>query len=60
MSTVLETIQARALGMDVLGLSVITNAAGAQTGHEAVTAAASGAADRVTEIVSILVDRLAS
>lgn len=49
MSTVPEVIQARALGLEVAGISVISNVwrEGASTSHEEVLAAVSGAADRV-------------
>ena len=48
MSTVLETIQARALGLDVVGFSCLTNWAagmsGAPLSHEEVSAAGASAA----------------
>jgi len=50
MSMVPEAVAARALGMRVLGLSFVTNAAGASVSHEEVllaSAAAAGAAGRV-------------
>lgn len=51
MSTVLETIQARALGMFVLGFSSITNIVGApETNHNDVTAIASKSAGRLADI----------
>lgn len=51
MSTVLETIMARALGMDVLAFSLITNAAGAETTHEEVTAVANESAPRLADLI---------
>ncbi len=51
MSTVLETIAARALGMDVLAFSLITNAAGAQTTHEEVTSIANASAPLLAELI---------
>jgi purine-nucleoside phosphorylase len=52
MSTVLETIMARALGMEVLGVSLITNVVGAVgTTHEEVTAMASARAPVLAELI---------
>lgn len=51
MSTVLETIAARALGMDVLAFSLITNAAGTQTSHEEVTRVANERAPLLAELI---------
>ncbi len=51
MSTVLETIMARALDMEVLAFSLITNAAGAETTHEEVTAVANESAPRLAQLV---------
>lgn len=52
MSTVLETIMARALGMVVLGFSLITNVVGAtETTHEEVTATAHACAPRLAELI---------
>jgi purine-nucleoside phosphorylase len=51
MSTVLETIMARALGMEVLAFSLITNAAGAETTHEEVTAVANESAPRLADLI---------
>ena len=51
MSTVLETIAARALEMEVLAFSLITNAAGAQTTHEEVTSVASASAPLLAELI---------
>lgn len=60
MSTVLETIAARALGMEVLAFSLITNAAGAQTTHEEVTAVANASAPHLAEIVEKTIGALDS
>lgn len=51
MSTVLETIAARSLGMEVLAFSLITNAAGAQTSHEEVTGVANESAPRLADLI---------
>jgi purine-nucleoside phosphorylase len=52
MSTVLETIAARALGMEVLGISVITNAAGsAKSSHEEVVAAGHASGPRLAQLL---------
>ena len=52
MSTVLETIAARALGMEVLAFSLITNVVGAaETTHEEVMAAADAGAPRLAELI---------
>ena len=58
MSTVLETIAARALGLDVLGLSLITNLAGPATdlSHEDVLEASKDGAERVARLIeSVLI-----
>jgi len=53
MSTVLETILARSYGMEVLGISLITNTVGAdETTHAEVTAVAASAAPRLAKIVA--------
>jgi purine-nucleoside phosphorylase len=57
MSTVLETIVARSLGMRVLAISLITNAAGAETAHAEVTAVAGAAAGRLAAIVDAVIAR---
>ncbi len=58
MSTVLETILARAHGMEVLGLSLITNSAGAlDTTHAEVTAVARAASARVADIIDAVLTR---
>ena len=55
MSTVLETIAARALGMEVLGISLATNAAGTSDTHaEVLAAAALGAHDLASLLHEIL------
>jgi len=55
MSTVAETIVARALRMEVAGVSLITNEAaglsGAALSHEEVVATAAGAAEKLEEVV---------
>ncbi len=57
MSTVLETIAARALGRDVVGFSLITNVhlTGAATSHEEVLATSARAADNVARLVEGIV-----
>ncbi|HEY9085144.1 MAG TPA: purine-nucleoside phosphorylase [Candidatus Tyrphobacter sp.] len=52
MSTVLETIMARALGMQVLGFSLVTNVVGAaETTHEEVMAMADESAPRLADLI---------
>jgi purine-nucleoside phosphorylase len=52
MSTVLETIMARALGLEVLGFSLITNVVGAaETTHEEVMATARASAPRLADLI---------
>ena len=62
MSTVLEAIAARAAGMEVLGLSLVTNAAAGITGetldHREVLAAGQAAAGRLGELLVQLIERL--
>src|SRR5262249_30496540 len=62
MSTVLETIAARAEGCEVLGISLVTNLAAGMTGeplnHEEVLAAGRAAATRMGELLSQLIGRL--
>jgi len=60
MSTVLETIAARALGRDVIGFSLITNVhgSGTPTSHEEVIAAATAAADNVARLIEGIVANL--
>ena len=52
MSTVPEAVAARALGMRVLGLSFVTNAAGASVSHEEVLLASKTAADAIGRVVA--------
>ncbi|MGY1807104.1 purine-nucleoside phosphorylase [Blastococcus sp. SYSU D00669] len=62
MSTALEAIAARAAGLEVLGLSMVTNAAAGITGekldHEEVLAAGKAAAGRLGEFLVQLIGRL--
>jgi purine-nucleoside phosphorylase len=60
MSTVLETIAARALGCSVAGFSLITNVhgSGASTSHEEVLEAAGRSADNVARLVEGIVANL--
>jgi purine-nucleoside phosphorylase len=62
MSTALEAIAARAAGLEVLGLSLVTNAAAGITGeeldHEEVLAAGKAAAGRLGEFLVEFVGRL--
>lgn len=59
MSTVLETIAARARGLEVFGVSLITNVVAApQTAHADVTTAATRAAPRLSAVLDSLVERL--
>ncbi len=60
MSTVLETIAARALARDVIGFSLITNVhgAGTPTSHEDVIAAAAAAAENVARLIEGIVANL--
>lgn len=58
MSTVLETIAARARNLEVFGLSLITNSVASQeTSHEEVTEAARRAAPRIGALLDELVRR---
>ncbi|MDQ3152023.1 MAG: purine-nucleoside phosphorylase, partial [Actinomycetota bacterium] len=61
MSTVLETIAARAAGAEVLGLSLVTNLAAGVTGqpldHEEVLAAGRAAATRMGGLLREVVSR---
>jgi len=59
MSTVLETIAARALGLDVLGISLITNGAGdsAVTHADVLTASAAGA-ERIAGVLETVLGGL--
>jgi purine-nucleoside phosphorylase len=56
MSTVPEAVAARALGMRVLGLSFVTNAAGGAVSHEDVLLASKTAAEAIGRLVAELVD----
>ncbi len=60
MSTVLETIAARALGCDVVGFSLITNVhgAGVPTSHEEVLAASERSAEDVARMIEGVVANL--
>lgn len=59
MSTVLEAIEARALGLEVLGLSLVTNLAAGMTGepldHHEVLAAGKASAGRMGELLRELI-----
>lgn len=56
MSTVPEAVAARALGMRVLALSFVTNAAGASVSHEEVLVASQGAAEVIGHVILDLLD----
>ena len=58
MSTVPEAVAARALGMRVLGLSFVTNAAGGAVSHEEVLLASKTAAEAIGLVVAGLADAL--
>jgi purine-nucleoside phosphorylase len=58
MSTVLETISARALGMEVLGISAIAGIAGKPMTHADITAQAAAAGTRLAELLDDLVKDL--
>jgi purine-nucleoside phosphorylase len=59
MSTVLETVAARARGIAVFGVSVITNrAASGATTHDEVTAAAKKAAPRLAALLDGMIERI--
>jgi purine-nucleoside phosphorylase len=57
MSMVPEAVAACALGMRVLGLSFVTNAAGTPTSHEEVLLASKAAAEAIGRIIADLVPR---
>lgn len=63
MSTVLETVQARYLGMSVLGISVVTNAAAGLSrtplDHSEVAAAGQAASERLERLLRGILARLA-
>jgi purine-nucleoside phosphorylase len=62
MSTTLEAIAAREAGMEVLGISLVTNAAAGMTGepldHEEVLEAGRAAAERMGHLLADVVGRL--
>jgi purine-nucleoside phosphorylase len=59
MSTVLETIAARAKGLDVFGVSLITNTVAApDTSHAEVTDVAKTAAPRLAKLLDALIERV--
>lgn len=62
MSTALEAIVARSLGLEVLGLSLVTNAAAGMTGeplnHEEVLSAGQAAAERMGALLAQVIVRL--
>lgn len=54
MSTVLETIAARALGLEVLGISLISNATGGHVSHEDVLRVAHEGGERLATLLEAL------
>jgi purine-nucleoside phosphorylase len=62
MSTTLEAIAAREAGMEVLGISLVTNLAAGITGeplnHEEVLEAGRAAASRMGELLGAIVPRI--
>lgn len=62
MSTALEAIVARSLGMEVLGISLVTNPAAGITStpinHEEVLATGTASADRIGELLAAVIRRL--
>ena len=62
MSTTLEAIAAREAGLEILGLSLVTNAAAGMTGeplnHEEVLAAGKQAATRMGALLKSIVPRI--
>ncbi|MBV9270364.1 MAG: purine-nucleoside phosphorylase, partial [Candidatus Eremiobacteraeota bacterium] len=59
MSTVHETILARSKGLEVLGVSLITNVVGApETSHPEVTTVAAQSADRLADLIEGVVSNL--
>ncbi len=59
MSTVPEAVAAVALGMEVLGISLISNVAGAEASHEEVVEVGKLAAEDLRAILAFVVPRLA-
>jgi purine-nucleoside phosphorylase len=57
MSMVPEAVAARALGMRVLGLSFVTNAAGESVSHDEVLAASTVAAGTIGRVLGDVVRR---
>jgi purine-nucleoside phosphorylase len=60
MSMVPEAVVARASGLRVLGLSFVTNVAGASVSHEEVLEASDRAADAIGQVLVALLDRFRS
>ena len=58
MSTVPEAVAAAALGLRVLAISCVTNAAGHEGTHEEVLATAKAAADDLRRILSIVLPKI--
>jgi purine-nucleoside phosphorylase len=62
MSTALEAIVARSLGMEILGLSLVTNAAAGMSGeplnHEEVLQAGNDAATQMGELLGKVIRRI--
>lgn len=58
MSMVPEAVAARALGMRVLGLSFVTNAAGASVSHDEVLEASTAAAGTIGRVLAEMVERV--
>jgi inosine/guanosine/xanthosine phosphorylase family protein len=58
MSTVPEAVASRALGMRVLGLAFVTNAAGVPVSHEEVLQASKAASEKIGRVLLDLVDAL--
>jgi purine-nucleoside phosphorylase len=57
MSMIPEAVAAHALGMRVVGLSFVTNAAGAATSHEEVLEASTSAASAIGRVLAHLIER---
>jgi purine-nucleoside phosphorylase len=58
MSMVPEAVVARALGLRVLGLSFVTNVAGAPVSHQELLAASDRAAGAIGRTLAAILDRL--